>query len=351
MLINTRKCVNILYRIRGIDMNEKINITKENGTNVETDIICFLENNTGKRYLYYTLNEIVGAGANSTAKIYVSKIKQDNAALDAPITDAEWDKLKGYMSDALKATENPEVKYLPISELVNPVSVSERAIAMPISYDYINKQRGIYAESMAKLAAQTDNVAPSNVEAATTEPTVTPVSEEPVVTNEPVSVEPTPVVTENPNVFDTVPQEPVSAPVVESPVNEEQPVASVTPADEDNNSSQDSGIASTLKPINLEEIEAKYNQMIETVNQLKAQELEAAKRYNATLELSEMHTEQHANYVQNEQSKEIAANPVPTEPKAPEATVNETPQSAPTMAQAPVSNANIETNWFDMPSN
>lgn len=349
-------------------MNEKINIIKSDGSSVNADIICCLENNTGKRYVYYTLNEIVGAGANSTVKIYVSKVTQNDPTLDALITDEEWDKLKGYMSDALKGNANAEIKYVPLTGLDTINSISERAIAMPISYDYINKQRGIYAENVATAV---ETAQPASTPESAPAPTEPVASETPAPTE--AVVEPIPIIPETPNVFDT-PQQPVASVVpetpVEAPVVEPEPVPVASQSAEESSESdgnESNGSAATLTPINIDEIEKKYSEMIETINKLKEQELEAAKRYNATLELSAMHNEQHANYVQSEQNKEVAA----TEPVAPEVTseptiepvVPQSPEAQPTPAPveapvstpepapaAPISDANVETNWFDMPS-
>lgn len=333
-------------------MNEKINITKSDGATISADIICFLENiKTGKRYAYYTLNETVGAGPSSTVKIYVSKIAQNNPALDTAITEEEWGILKGYMSDALKGNTNPDIKYISLKELASPTSISEKAIAMPTSYDYINKQRGIYAQSIASIEESSEGSAASitpapepTVVEETPEPTVAPVAEPAAPVAEPT---PAPV------------QEPVPAPdpittPAEAPTPVETPVTPPIEEPADNNASNNTGSSATLTPINIEEIEQKYAEMIDTINKLKTQELEAAKRYNATIELSAMHNEQHANYVQNEQSKEVAPNveQAPIAPTPEPTPVVETPISEPTpvIPTTPVTDANLETNWFDMPA-
>ena len=385
-------------------MNEKINITKMDGTNINADIICFLENtNTNKRYLYYTLNEIVGAGAGSTVKIYVSKIKQENPLLDTPITEEDWDTLKKYMGDSLKGVSNAEVKYLPLAQLGNPINISELAIAMPTSYDYINKQRGLYAQSIANdegsesaegaaanMTPVTEQVSESTVEPATSEP----VPMQPAI--EPLPVEPTPVVSESASIPTTPEPATPPAPVVEptiapatlepsAPIEEVTPPSPVTPeptpaatlnqvldqkpvepvAPLVETPVPEATHAADLKPIDLKDIESKYNEMISQINQLKEQELEAAKRYNATLELNSMHTEQHTNYVQNDIAANTATNQASTvEPTVAQATLetstSTTPQPAmiepsPVTPVVPepvaVTPQNLETNWFDMPAN
>ena len=285
-------------------MNDKIKLIKTNGTTVEGDIICFLEDTiSSKRYIYYTLNEIVGVEPSSTIKIYVAKVKQ-NDETDIPISEEEWGKLKGFMGEVLKDTDNATIKYLPLSLLTDPTIVDEKVIAMPTMYDYISKHRGVYAN---KVATMEEEVAPVAMEQPSE---VTPVSEVPVedakLESSPVS-EPAPLV-----------QEEVSA--ASEP---EEPVAS-SPA---------------LEPIDLSQIEEKYNKLIQDINKLRNDEIEAAKRYNATLELSAMHNAQHASYVQSEQIA-VESEPAPS--------VEPTPVVA-TPIEPQTNNVDIETNWFDIP--
>lgn len=292
-------------------MNEKIKLTKSNGTTIEADIICFLEDLTSsKKYVYYTLNEIVGVEPSSTVKIYVAKIKQ-NDATDVPISEEEWGKLKGIMGEVLKDTDNTTVKYLPQTELGDAVIVDEKVIAMPTMYDYISKHRGVYAN---KVTIELSNPAP--VEA--------PVLETPTEVSAP-SIEPIeaqPIVEEK--VEEPIVSEPVQPPVEETTTPEVQ--------------------TSSLESIDIDEIEVKYNKMIEDINDLKNREIEAAKRYNATLELSAMHNAQHASYVQSEQTVP-ETNPAPVIKPAP--TIEPTPVVA-TPIEPQANNVDIETNWFDM---
>lgn len=380
-------------------MNDKISITNVDGAKVNGDLICFLETlSTRKKYVYYTLNETVGAGPNSTVKIYVSKIKQNDPSLDTAITEGDWDVLKGYMSDALKGIANPDVKYLNPTELGEPVSVSDRAIAMPTSYDYINKQRGIYAQNIATSSLATEEpaatVAPETTTPVTPAPETAPaapqtptVEEPPMLSAQEINQVPTPEVTptvapvpeaapsiesapvETPAVPETVSTEPVApAPVEPTPVVPESVTPATTSIPEAVTPNKTNDIGNKLEPIDINAIESKYVEMINSINALRDKEIEAAKRYNATIELSSMHNEQHASYVQNEQIKETApiapqvnpfasANPVPT--PTPEAAPTVTPApnvtEAPAAPQAvveptPVTPENLETNWFDMPA-
>lgn len=368
-------------------MNDKISITNVDGAKVNGDLICFLETlSTRKKYVYYTLNETVGAGPNSTVKIYVSKIKQNDPSLDTAITEGDWDVLKGYMSDALKGIANPDVKYLNPTELGEPVSVSDRAIAMPTSYDYINKQRGIYAQNIATSSLATGEPAPAvapqvespvapEPQAAPAAPQAPTVEEPPMLSAQEINQAPTPEVTpvpepspvEAPAVTETVSPEPIApapAPAKPTPVVPEPAASAITPAPEAISTNETNDIGNKLEPIDISAIENKYVEMINSINALKDKEIEAAKRYNATIELSSMHNEQHASYVQNEQIKETTpitpqvspfANATPAPEVAP--TIAPEPQVAPAPAApqaivepTPVTPENLETNWFDMPS-
>ena len=327
-------------------MNDKLELIRTSGETIQTDLICFFENiQNNKRYVYYTLNEMVGSGPSATVKVYVGKVRQNDANLDMPITEEDWESLKGIMGEVLKGTPNTTIKYLPISALADKTLVSEKVIAMPTSYDYISKHRGVYASSAASSEESGEVITPV-VEAPA--PIETPVVEAPSVPTEPVVPVENPIPTE-PVVSVPIEPTPVVEPVVEAPMVEPTPIASESVPQEATNAD--------LKPINIEEIEAKYAEMIETINTLKNQEIEAAKRYNATLELSSMHNEQHAEYVANEQNKEITSTepivnvPVESTPVEETPTIEPTPiEPTPIIPATPVASNDIETNWFDMPN-
>lgn len=374
-------------------MNEKINVIFTDGRQIQADLICFLENlSNNKKYLYYTLNETVGNGTSSTVKIYVANKKQENPSLDTPISEDEWTTLKGFMGDALKGNANPNIKYLPLSELGNDVPVvSEKAIAMPTSYDYINKQRGIYATAIASSDSSTNStpqgtamgpISAGPLETVTT-PSATPTSTG-APTPEPISVESTPAmptVEPAPTPVTNTP-EPVVAPVNPEPIKVTPTTPSnlneSTKSEADNASEETGGSELKLQPIDIATIENKYAEMIATIEKLKGQEIEAAKRYNATIELQEMHNIQHASYVQSEGTSSQTlkpTNPIIQEPtpspvsnpvpvtgspitanpatsndsisKPIEPTIVQTTPLEPTPA---VTEAQLETNWFDMPA-
>lgn len=324
-------------------MNEKKDLINMNGETIAVEVLAYIENTTTtKKYIYYTMNETVGAGPSGTVKIYVSKLKQDDLNLDGPITDEDWDMLKSVMSDSIKGTVSANIKYLPLSQLTNNTSVSDRAIAMPISYDYISKQKAIYEQN----ASADTPLAQEPVTAPTPEATVTPTTENTVEPVFPVQ----PPVQETPSVEPTV-----------EPVPVEQPINNLETPESDTTTSENAS-GRSLEPIDIAQIETKYTSMIEEINNLKEKEIEAAKRYNATLELTNMHSEQHANYVQNDIKENIQSTSTIQETSIPTVEPTElvnnhivepapvtpvVPEPTPTNTATPT---NLETNWFDMPN-
>ena len=80
-----------------------------NGVNQNAELISYFELvNTGKKYLFYTLNEKV---ENELVKMYVSEVS-DNATLSDKMTDEEWTNIKGIMKSILTANNNDKIKYL-----------------------------------------------------------------------------------------------------------------------------------------------------------------------------------------------------------------------------------------------
>ena len=90
-------------------MDTKVKLQRVNGEIIEADIISYFElHNTGKRYVFYTLNEIV---ENDLVKMYVSEVGDANM-LAQTMTDEDWTTLKSIMKSILTGHENPNVKYL-----------------------------------------------------------------------------------------------------------------------------------------------------------------------------------------------------------------------------------------------
>ena len=360
-------------------MNEKLNLTRLDGTSIQVDTICFLEDKTStKRYIFYTLNEVIGSGASATVKIYVGKVRQNNVGLDTPITEEEWSKLKGYMGEALKGIPNDKIKYLPLSELTDATIVNERVIAMPSSYDYINKHRGIYAQSIATgEESGTENVLTPVTEVTPEPQAESIIPQEPIIAPEIVSNEaPSEAELATVSVEPTVPApETVSEPIVPAVENTvAKPVSLETPSTSSMSSTEETitnvpveptttvietqpatNISVEMKPIDISEIEKKYSEMQTNLENLKNLEIEAAKRYNATLELNAMHNEQHASYVASEQNKEASVQqsiPESSQEITTATTIIEPVPVTPVVPTpvAPAAPTSIETNWFDMPA-
>ena len=90
-------------------MDTKVKLQRVNGEIIEADIISYFElQNTGKRYVFYTLNEIV---ESDLVKMYVSEVGNANM-LAQTMTDEDWTTLKSIMKSILTGHENPNVKYL-----------------------------------------------------------------------------------------------------------------------------------------------------------------------------------------------------------------------------------------------
>jgi len=336
-------------------MTEKINIIKMNGTNIQAELICFLENTLTKRqFVFYTLNEIMGAQPNSTVKVYVSKISQNDPNLDNPISDAEWSELKGIMGEVLKGIENPNLKYLKVEPSIGLSCVSDKAIAMPTSYEYVSKHKSVYFNAILNPVVEeplveevveevpVENILPTDYvendgvviepEVVISEPSV--LSEQDVINEPEAEFEQVSVVSE-PSLRS------IQEPVVETAVQEDVVAPETTDVKESFTSENEVIIPNNyvnMEYININEIVEKYDAMFDNLNKLKEQELEAAKRYNATLELSAMHNEQHASYVASEQEKEVTS----------ATTINEPSPIEPVSIEVPNS-VNLETNWFDLP--
>lgn len=90
-------------------MDTKVKLQRVNGEIIEADIISYFElQNTGKRYVFYTLNEIV---ENDLVKMYVSEVGNANM-LAQTMANEDWTTLKSIMKSILTGHENPNVKYL-----------------------------------------------------------------------------------------------------------------------------------------------------------------------------------------------------------------------------------------------
>lgn len=90
-------------------MGTNIELKKINGEIVKAELISYFELvNTGKKYVFYTLNETI---ENGLVKMYVSEISKEGN-LSNQMTDEEWTNLKSIMKSMLTGNENPNIKYL-----------------------------------------------------------------------------------------------------------------------------------------------------------------------------------------------------------------------------------------------
>ena len=91
-------------------MGNNIELKKPNGEIVKAELISYFELvSTGKKYVFYTQNEIVD---NGLVKMYVSEVGSGTNSLTSQMSDEEWALLKSIMKSMLTGNENPNIKYL-----------------------------------------------------------------------------------------------------------------------------------------------------------------------------------------------------------------------------------------------
>jgi len=86
-----------------------------NGMSQNVELISYFELiNTGKKYLFYTLNEKV---ENGLVKMYAASATNvgTNFTLENDMTDEEWNNLKMIMKTILTGGIDSNVKYLSIN--------------------------------------------------------------------------------------------------------------------------------------------------------------------------------------------------------------------------------------------
>lgn len=90
-------------------MDTRIELKRVNGEVINAELISYFEYvPTAKRYVFYTLNEVI---ENDLVKMYVSEVGEGNS-LSSQMTDEEWNNIKGIMKSILTDTVNENVKYL-----------------------------------------------------------------------------------------------------------------------------------------------------------------------------------------------------------------------------------------------
>jgi len=93
---------------------DKLEITKATGEVVTADLISFFElTNTNKKYVFYTMNEVV---ENNLVKLYVAEaiIDEQGLKIGPKMSEEEWTSLKNIMKSILTGNRDPNVKYLKI---------------------------------------------------------------------------------------------------------------------------------------------------------------------------------------------------------------------------------------------
>ena len=91
-----------------------IKIKKSTGEIITAELISFFEViNINKKYVFYTMNEVV---ENTLMKMYVAEVINENTELNIgeKMTDEEWTNLKGIMKTILTGNNDPNIKYLKI---------------------------------------------------------------------------------------------------------------------------------------------------------------------------------------------------------------------------------------------
>src|SRR5574344_187351 len=93
---------------------ENIELKKSNGETIKADLISYFKIvSKNKKYVFYTLNEVV---ENGLVKMYVAEVKEDNANLkvEAKMTDEEWAGLKSVMKMILTGNVSNDIEFLEI---------------------------------------------------------------------------------------------------------------------------------------------------------------------------------------------------------------------------------------------
>lgn len=84
----------------------------DDGTTQNVELISYFEvTNTGKRYLFYTLNEKVESGL---VKMYAACATNvgNTFTVQNSMTDEEWTNLKSIMKTILTGGNDPSIKYI-----------------------------------------------------------------------------------------------------------------------------------------------------------------------------------------------------------------------------------------------
>ena len=91
-----------------------IDVKKADGTVINVELISYFQlANLNKKYLFYTMNEVV---ENDLKKMYVAEVVDTagGVTVGQKMTDDEWTNLKSVMKSILTGTQDPNVQYLAV---------------------------------------------------------------------------------------------------------------------------------------------------------------------------------------------------------------------------------------------
>jgi len=89
-----------------------IDIKKADGSVINVELISYFQLlNVNKKYMFYTMNEVV---ENDLKKMYVAEVIDETGGVTVgqKMTDEEWTNLKSVMKAILTSGQDPNVQYL-----------------------------------------------------------------------------------------------------------------------------------------------------------------------------------------------------------------------------------------------
>ena len=93
-----------------------VKIKKSSGETLEVELISYFKVvNIGKKYLFYTQNEVV---ENDLIKMYVAEIvdSSEGIVIGEKMSEEEWTNLKSIMKSILTGSIDGNIQYLRIEE-------------------------------------------------------------------------------------------------------------------------------------------------------------------------------------------------------------------------------------------
>ena len=97
-------------------MREKIIIDNGNNDSFEADLISLFEFiDSGKKYLFFTRNEII---EDNLVKLYISEVSVNEGKLNliGVMEENDWTLVKDAMRSILTGKENSNIKYLEVGD-------------------------------------------------------------------------------------------------------------------------------------------------------------------------------------------------------------------------------------------